>query len=305
MKAAELVQDVMHLNFLLSRHGHAHLFVRREAILLHLTELKNRQEMAGNAFCRTIDSILSAHVETEPSFLVAVEIGDPVMNLVRWLQEPAQDFELLPSRPGGQTLEFLSPVFEGRRYHFVLIGTNLKRVPTSLVTVAFEGVPRSVPVASVASMVSAALPSLLLPRYSGPSRIHGPGLGRIRVILLAQDATRSAGDGPLPRHDLFGLSPRDWAHQVPRDVTKDEYVACAERVHEAARTDGFKALADELAEREHNPGREAVVAPEWVVALKLLAALFAEPWGSFSDVAPNPHTVRSRHSDPLIRRPSV
>lgn len=32
MRAAELVQDVMHLNFLLSRHGQVHLFVRASAV---------------------------------------------------------------------------------------------------------------------------------------------------------------------------------------------------------------------------------------------------------------------------------
>ena len=200
-------------------------------------------------------------------------------------------------------------------------------------------------------MFSATLPSLLLPHHSGASKLHGAGFARIRTLLLAQDATRSAGEGPLPRHDLFGLSPREWAHQVPRDVSKDEYVACAERVHEAARTDGFKALAEELAKRERNPAQEAVVAAEWVVALKLLAALFPvrrlvlsswiqlaapslirasarrSPGGpcvaalpflppatarrpilpplQFSEVVSNPHAVRSRHSDPLMRRPSV
>ncbi|GAA5854198.1 hypothetical protein JCM9279_006175 [Rhodotorula babjevae] len=305
MKASELVQDVMHLNFLLSRHGSAHLFVRREAVLLHLTELRHKPEMAGNAFCHTIDAVLSSEVETEPSFVVALEVGGPVWDLVRWLQDPSQDFELLPSRPGRQTLEFLSPVFEGRRYRFHIVGIHLTRVPSMVASIPFEGVPRSARVASVASMVSATLLGILLPDHSAAHRTHGAALGRTRTLLLAQDATRSAGDGPLPRHDLFGLSGREWAHQVPRDVTKDEYVACAERVHEAARTDGFKALAEELAQREHNPGQEAPAAREWVVALKLLAALFAEPWGSFSEVTSNPHTVRSRHSDPLIRRPSV
>ncbi|GAA5945879.1 hypothetical protein JCM3775_003332 [Rhodotorula graminis] len=302
MKASELVQDVMHLNFLLSRHGHAHVFIRREAVLLHLTELRNKPEMAGNAFCRAIDSILSADVGPEPTFIVGVDVGDPIQKLTRWLQEPSQDFELLPNGPGAQTLAFRSPTFEGRRYRFSLMATSLKRVPSTLVALPFEGVARTVPVVTVAGMVSTVLLSLLLP---GRAPLQEAGLGRIRVLLLAQDATRSAGDGPLPRHDLFGLSPREWAHQVPRDVTKDEYIACAERLHEASRTDGYKALAAEMAKREHDSGQLERLVREWTIGLKLLAALFAEPWGSFSGVVQNPHTVRNPHSYPLIRRPSV
>lgn len=41
--------------------------------MLHLTELRNKPEMAGNAFCRTIDSIM--HVGGRPDGTCALAVS--------------------------------------------------------------------------------------------------------------------------------------------------------------------------------------------------------------------------------------
>lgn len=172
-----------------------------------------------------------------------------------------------------------------RQYLVQFMANDLKRMPTTSVELPFEGIERPIPALAVHNLVLPYVVRIFLsPRPSPPATAPAPltpkELVRLRLLLLAQNAVRSAESPPgtdaaVPPHDLFGLSPRIWAAEAPRYMTKDAYAAVAEHLHEAARKDGMRALAEALAQREGKPAQQGQLVTHWVIALRLLAALFA------------------------------
>ncbi|GAA5912369.1 hypothetical protein JCM8208_003343 [Rhodotorula glutinis] len=305
MKCSDLVDEISHFSFLLARHGRAHVFIGDEALFLHFTALRAKPEMVGNPFCALIDHCVK----------VVVDKNESVSSLLAWLHQPQHGFARLTGDKLDRVVVLRSREFEGRQYLVQFMANDLKRMPTTSVELPFEGIERPIPALAVHNLVLPYVVRIFLsPRPSPPATAPAPltpkELVRLRLLLLAQNAVRSAESPPgtdaaVPPHDLFGLSPRIWAAEAPRYMTKDAYAAVAEHLHEAARKDGMRALAEALAQREGKPAQQGQLVTHWVIALRLLAALFAEPWGQFSEVVSNPHVVRNRHSDPLIRRPGA
>jgi len=192
---------------------------------------------------------------------------------------------LVDTQPKSDAADLDLPSVRRRQYLVqFMANSSLKRMSTTSVLVPLEGVLRSVPALSVARLVIPVLPRILLPppasTTSAPPPLSSRDLVRVRMLLLAQDAVRSASpppgaDAALPPHDLFGLSPRVWAKEVPHYLPKETYAALAERLNAAARREGLNALAEELARREGRPEHLAGLVVQWSITLRLLAALFA------------------------------
>ncbi|GAA5854200.1 hypothetical protein JCM9279_006176 [Rhodotorula babjevae] len=314
MKCSELVEEISHFSFLLARHGRAHVFIGNEALLLHLTALREKPEMVGNSFCSMIDQALRAEMRKEPCVQVVVDKKESISGLLAWLHHPQHGFARLTGDKVDKVVVLRSPEHEGRQYLVQFMANDLNHMPTTSIMLSFDGVERPIPALTVAKLAIPLLVRIFLrpsPASTAPPPLLPKDLGRLRMLLLAQNAVRSAesppdADAAVPPHELFGLNPRVWAAESPRYMSKEAYAAGAEHLHKAARTDGLKALAEDIARKEGQPATYwASLVVQWRLALRLLNALFAEPWGQFSEVVSNPHAVRNRHSDPLLRRPGA